>query len=706
MPRTSKPPGGNGDSGLYDRVSARARTAIMQASAQARDIAPSPEVQDRARRDRACGDLEFFLRTYFPRTFRLSWSADHVKIIQRLQEVVTSGGQYALATSRAGGKTSLLERGCLWGVLTGRRRFIVVVCATEGHAERLLGRLKSELECNPLLLADFPRECYPIKRLEGQSRRTVGQLYEQQRTRIVWQRKTLVLPTMPPPDNLGSGAILQACGLTSAVRGLSWSDESGTTFRPDCILVDDPQDRSSAKSVVQTSDRLQILNGDLLALGGPEQRIAALCATTVICRGDLAHQILDRSRHPAWQGETYRLVLEWPSRSDLWKNYLNLRREGQMSGEGTSAATEFYRSHRSLMDEGARVSWPERFEPGELSAIQHCFNLRQDRGEDVWASEFQNEPLEPARDLDSLDPMRIASRCNGFDRGVAPPEVEKLTAFIDVGSSILWWMVCGWDEAFGCAVLDYGCWPEQNARVFLARNASPTLEQKYRGSPTEEARVYAGLSDVVKLLTGRDWQRSDGASLTVCRILIDSGWNAGLVRLFIRQHERWEILTASKGFGVGAGQKAIADYHRKPGEKIGDGWILGLAGPDRSRLLRYDTNLGKTRIASMLTRPMGEKGLMTLFGDRQAVHELLALQLTSEFPTRTEAKGNTVNIWSRRPDRDNHWLDCAVGCSVAASLEGISPLSVVGGGRPTRQERKRVSFKQMYEAKHGANFGI
>src|SRR5947209_7823903 len=64
---------------LYDGIVARSQIAIMEASHKARDIAPAPEIEDRTRRDRAGFDLRYFLETYFPLTFNLQWSADHLK---------------------------------------------------------------------------------------------------------------------------------------------------------------------------------------------------------------------------------------------------------------------------------------------------------------------------------------------------------------------------------------------------------------------------------------------------------------------------------------------------------------------------------------------------------------------------------------------------------------------------------------------------
>ena len=70
------------------------------------------------------------------------------------------------------------------------------------------------------------------------------------------------------------------------------------------------------------------MNGDLLGLAGVGSRIAALVACTVILRGDMADQLLDNSRNPAWEGQTFKLVTSWPDRLDLWEEYGRLRADG------------------------------------------------------------------------------------------------------------------------------------------------------------------------------------------------------------------------------------------------------------------------------------------------------------------------------------------------------------------------------------------
>jgi hypothetical protein len=424
---------------LYDRVVNRAQTAIMKASRSARDIAPIPVVADRVRRDLAAASLENFLLTYFPATFYLELGPDHLAMIARLQDTVINGGQRVVAMPRGSGKSAILIRAALWAVLTGRRRFCVIIGATEKLAETELNQIKSELEHNDLLLADWPAACYPVRQLEAQARRCVGQHVGGKRTEIVWVSKRLALPTIQGPDAESSGAVIVVSGITGAVRGLSHTDALGRTVRPDLLLCDDPQDRESAASPTQTADRLAILNGDLLGLAGPAETISAVLSGTVIYPDDMVDQLLG-GQAGAWQGERHALVYEFPTNLPLWEEYGRMR-----SDEGPVAATAFYALNRNAMDAGARVAWPARYRPGELSAIQGAMNLRNDLGAAAFDAEYQNAP---AREVSAvvLDPVVIAARTNGYGRGTAPPEVEKITAFIDCGMYLIWWLVAGWSD--------------------------------------------------------------------------------------------------------------------------------------------------------------------------------------------------------------------------------------------------------------------
>jgi hypothetical protein len=70
-------------------------------------------------------------------------------------------------------------------------------------------------------------------------------------------------------------------------------------------------------------------------------------------------------------------------------------------------------------------------------------------------------------------------------------------------------------------------------------------------------------------------------------------------------------------------------------------------------------------------------------------HRMLAEHLTAEYRVKTEGRGRQIDEWKlRTPGRDNHWLDCLVGCAVAASMQGC-----VLFGTDVRQQNNRPRIK-------------
>lgn len=88
--------------------------------------------------------------------FALSFSHDHLAVVARMEECVRGGGQFACALPRGHGKSSLASVAVMWALLTGRRRYVVLVASTAQLAVAALKRIKSEVESNDLLAADFP----------------------------------------------------------------------------------------------------------------------------------------------------------------------------------------------------------------------------------------------------------------------------------------------------------------------------------------------------------------------------------------------------------------------------------------------------------------------------------------------------------------------------------------------------------------------
>lgn len=651
------------------------------------------------RRNRYRDDLRGFLECYFPAAFNLAWSADHLRVIARLERCIKLGGQFALAMPRGSGKTALCVRASLWGLLYGWRRFVVLVGATERLAAELLKTIKTELQFNDLLGQDFAHVCFPLRELGGSARRAPGQLLDDQPTSITWTADALGFPIVSR-KRLGSacdvsGSLIAVAGLTGSVRGLSHTLPSGQTIRPDLVIADDPQTRESAASPAQTAERLALVQGDLLGLAGPGLKISCLITLTVIRQGDLADQLLDRKLHPEWQGERTKAVQSWPANQELWDRYLALRAEGLRQDKGTGEASDHYRANREAMDAGAVVSWEARHTPDQLSALQAAYDARQDLGEEAYAAEYQNEPLLPAEDdLSQLSVDLILSRCNGLAAGVLPVRTEHLTAFVDVHDALLFWCVTAWSKDFTGWVLAYGAWPRQHSSAISLRKADPSLTDAAPGAGREGA-IRAGLVALANELLGREWRREDGLSMRIGRCLVDSGYVAGVVYDFCRHSPHAATLLPSRGLGLGPTQKPIREWIEKQGERLGDEWVLTRGSDRAGRAVRFDAHHWKSFVASRLLTSLGDPGSLSLWGHVPGEHRLFAEHLCSEKPELLSGAGRTVAVWGLRPGQsDNHWLDCLVGCAVAASVLGAR----LPGATAETRTRKVINFRRAWEA--------
>ena len=84
----------------YDAMKERARLRNAMLSLSGRDIGDLPPVADQARKERAARDFRFFCEAYFPQTFHLKWSDDHLKVIAKIEQAVLEGGLFAMAMPR------------------------------------------------------------------------------------------------------------------------------------------------------------------------------------------------------------------------------------------------------------------------------------------------------------------------------------------------------------------------------------------------------------------------------------------------------------------------------------------------------------------------------------------------------------------------------------------------------------------------------
>ncbi|MCZ2341684.1 MAG: phage terminase large subunit family protein [Bacteroidales bacterium] len=677
----------------YAVVKERSRLRNRAIALAGRDIGELPDVVNAERKAKAATDFRYFCDSYFPLTFSLPWSDDHLKVIGRIEQAVLRGGLFALAMPRGSGKSTISECACIWAVLYGHREFVCLIGSDEGHAMDMLDAIKTELDGNELLLEDFPEVVYPIHCLDGIANRCSGQLYKEERTHIGWTAREIVLPTIA--ESTASGAIIKVAGITGRIRGMKYKRVDGKTVRPNLIIIDDPQTDESARSLSQCATRESILAGAVLGLAGPGRKISGIMPCTVIRPGDMADNILSRDKHPEWNGERTKMVYSFPTDEALWKKYAEIRAESLREGREGVEATEFYRRNQPAMDEGSRVAWPARFNHDELSGIQHAMNLRL-QDEAAFFAEYQNEPLlEEVGGDDELTADQIAGKFNRRGSGEVPLGCNHISAFIDVQGSLLFWVVCAWEDDFTGYVLDYGTWPDQRRAYFTLREANPTLAVA-TGAAGQEGAIYQGLEKLSGSILGRDWQRDDGAVMRIERCLIDANWGTStdIVYQFCRESAFASVVTPAHGRFVGASSQPFSEYKRRPGDRVGHHWrIPNVQGKRAVRHVLFDTNFWKSFVQARLAVLLGDRGCLSLFGDHPETHRLFSDHLTAEYRVKTEGRGRTVDEWKMRPERsDNHWLDGVVGCAVAASMQGCSLPGTEGKPAP---KRERVSFRDL-----------
>lgn len=701
-----------------DKERDRQAKKSRKASEKVADIGEIPAVVNPERRERGRNDLLYFLQTYFPEsTGRSPFSADHVEVIQRIEEVLTGGGKFANVVFRGFAKTTISENASIWATAYGHLRFIPVIGATSQKSKENIDSIKSELSSNDLLYEDFPEICHAIRALEGKTQRCKSQTHQGEQTHISWVSDSVVFPTIKltakdaaekgiPVDargyTLASGAKILTRGITGSLRGLTHKRQDGTQQRPDGVLIDDPQTEQSADTAHQVDKRLRIIKASIVKLAGHRNSIAVICNGTVIQPNDAMDQLLDHTRNPSWEGKRIPMVQKWAdAHESFWMGeYKRLRTtyDPERVGDAERArreSTELYRSRQAEADAGAVVCWESCFDPeNEVSAIQHAYNFLIDDGEEVFASEAQGRPL--VKDASAgtvvVPAAQIRSKFNGIPRGVVPIWATHVTAFFDVHQELIYWVKIAWGEGFTGAVIDYGTWPEQPRNYFAMRTAKPNITSEIEAGGVE-AKITAALTLCTDAILGTPCEQEgdDGLSeIVVARAMVDAGKWTDEIYEFARRSDHKAILSPSHGTGIGAKNIPMSKYQKKPGEILHSNYVIASAGKRAIHHVTIDTNFWKTFVHNRLRTPIGDPGSLSLFGRSAETHKLFADHLTSETAQQTSGRGRSLDEWAIKPAKpDNHWFDCVVGATVAASICGIS-LRDKPQPRKRQKPRKKV----------------
>ena len=679
--KTRRPRGGPRK---YETQLESTRNYMRELSHTGRDIGPTASIVNVRRRNSCRLNLKKFCETYLEEAFPLAWSPIHLEMIARMEEAVLHGALYIFACPRATGKTTIARACALWAASYGHCRYVYLIGANVGKAQDSLDSIKTWMRFLPTYIGDFPEISTSIIKLEGQAKRAHGMHQAGVPTAMEWGKDHVSLPTVMSPPNLKgfkgkvaptSGTRIGVSGLTGdGIRGSLKTLMDGSQLRPDFVLLDDPSTDESAKSPSQNETREALISGAVLGMAGPSKKISAVMPCTVIRQGDLADNLLDRSKHPLWRGTRRRLVDGWPEDRETWELYFEIYRMGALlEPPSTKEANKFYRKNRKAMDKGATATWPARKNDDEVSALQHAMNLYC-RDPIVFASEYQNEPLLTDADSEFLTVEEIMDKQHAAKQNEVPLEVETIKCFVDVQKEQFYVQIWGYSARFDGFLLDYFSYPKQPVGYYTKKSIVKTLSGQYPKMGLE-GRIYAGLNDLAEVLFAKRWRRlGDGAQMVISRVGIDSRYKTTTIRRFWRDNEQRDKILLCMGAGYGARKKPITQRPVKAGDRKGTHWFYASAKTRAAvRTLEIDTNYWKTFFNLRLCTAINDPGSFSLYKVVTAMeHRMVAEHFVSEYRTMLEGPYGKVDEYAERPGRpDNDFFDCGISCAAVASFDGV-----------------------------------
>ncbi|SOD42318.1 phage terminase large subunit [Nitrosovibrio sp. Nv4] len=309
-------------------------------------FAPDPAARQK-RVKKANHDLEYFARTYFPHYVKHANAQLHEFLYKRLLEIVDNGvGDHdAIAAPRGNAKSTIVTQiFVIFCVVTGRKRFPVIIMDALDQALPMLEAIKAELAFNPRLAMDYPEAT-------GQGR--------------VWQVGTIIT---------ANDAKVQAFGSGKKMRGLRHGPH-----RPDLTICDDLENDENVRSPEQRDKLESWLKKTVLSLGPADDSMDVIAIGTILHYDSVLARLL---KNLLWKSRKFKAVIAWPHRMDLWDKWEEL-----LLNTGEDEARAFYAAHSTEMEAGAVVSWP---------AAQPLYKLMVKRARDgraAFDSEQQNDPI-------------------------------------------------------------------------------------------------------------------------------------------------------------------------------------------------------------------------------------------------------------------------------------------------------------------------
>ncbi|MFW2439112.1 MAG: phage terminase large subunit [Arenicellales bacterium] len=328
------------------QLSAFAAEQRQMIEAMVSGFSTDPKASEK-RRKNAIADFHFFATTYFPHYIKKEGgeSIFHKFVYKELPALIdeAKGNKEAIAAPRGEAKSTIITQVfCIWCVVTGRKRYPVIIMDAFEQAAEMLEAIKVELEVNPRLIQDFPTAT-------GQGR--------------VWQAGVIVT---------ANDCKVKAAGSGKRLRGMRHGP-----YRPDLIVLDDIENDENVRSKTQRDKLESWLKKAVLKLGPPDGSMDLIYIGTILHYDSVLNRTM---KSPTWKEHLFKAIIKWPNRMDLWEKW-----EEVLINESEEAADIFYQRRKRFMDEGAVVSWPD------TRPLLLLMKIRAD-DHNAFDSEYQNDP--------------------------------------------------------------------------------------------------------------------------------------------------------------------------------------------------------------------------------------------------------------------------------------------------------------------------
>ena len=460
-----------------------------------REIA-RPECADPKRRKRLEADDAKWLRYYFPAAYFRPFSEPHREIIAGADHAVETGEFFPVAAPRGIGKSTLLWGLSLKYAMTGRVQFPGYLPWSAKDRKGGLRFWKNALCFNERLAEDYPEYCRPFVVSRGSAMKLLSLIWQD--THKPCGAKLQVFEgTIVFPDGLG---VIGGSTLKGNPRGLNHSAEDGRVLRPDMLLIDDPQDRKTAKSEVMCKDAIEKIDADVGFMGEAGKKLPILMACTIIQTGDVADHYVN---HAGLNSLRIGLIKTWPTGRDdpetecylRWHEFGQIVQSQDHKRDGGKAARAYYRTHKGAMTKDMvivddSIYDKKRKQPDAKYAAIEAFYTH---GEEAFMAEYQNAPMEQGASIYELSPDIICSRTSELKPYMVPDWAKYVIVGTDINDYGLHSVAVAFGNDFTAAVVWYKRF-DNGGKPIVPKNMNDTeKKQRFFEALVQHGKEIAGL---------------------------------------------------------------------------------------------------------------------------------------------------------------------------------------------------------------------